>query len=66
MADEYGVPEPNCAEDYEKFLRTLEVSGDVAIELHADGRGVDLLRQAFFIFEDEFRRRFPDEQRDGG
>ena len=58
MADEYGVPQPNCAEDYERFIHMLGALGCDAVELRADPEGMRLLREALEAFEREFEQRF--------
>lgn len=59
MADEYGVPQPDCAEDFQQFMLSFYDLGTTGMELGADERALDLLRQARNILIDEFEVRFP-------
>lgn len=58
MPDSFEVPEPNNPDDYRAFLRRIGGLGDEAVDLKADGRGQDLLREALKVFEREFTARF--------
>jgi hypothetical protein len=59
MADEYGVPQPDCAEDYQQFMLRLFDLMTHAKEAEYAPDGIQLLSNARLIFIDEFERKFP-------
>jgi hypothetical protein len=59
MADEYGVPQPECAEDWQQFMLGIFDIIEMATNVGADANGVRLLSEAREVFKGEFARRFP-------
>lgn len=59
MADDYGVPQPDCAEDWQSFMLGMFDMIEEASNLGAAPEGIELLGQARDVFKQEFALRFP-------
>ncbi|HEX3863139.1 MAG TPA: hypothetical protein VHY35_15745 [Stellaceae bacterium] len=59
MADEYGVPQPESADDFQSFMLDLHDLRSHAQEAGYSEEGIELLTKARLIFIDEFERKFP-------
>ena len=59
MADEYGVTQPDSAEDYQQFMLGLfDLIADAGDGCYAP-EGIRLLKDAREVFLKEFEERFP-------
>lgn len=59
MADEYGLPQPDCAEDWQQFMLGMFDIMEEASNLTAAPEGIRLLGEAREVFKKEFARKFP-------
>ena len=59
MADEFGIPQPDCAEDWQHFMLGKFDVMEEASNPKATSEAVRLLEEAREVVEEEFGRRFP-------
>ena len=59
MPDEYGVPQPGNAEDYQQFMLGLYDTIEAAGNLHACPDAIEMLKKARRMFLDDFEAKHP-------